>query len=88
MLTLLRSTLEGSNQIVSDQGVRKNLYQKVCLSSLLSARQGAMTILLTSPLFASQIVAAFPDGWLSSGQISREVSVMKKKYEKESMEND
>ena len=35
-----------------------------------------------------QIVAAFPDGWLSSGQISREVSVMKKKYEKESMEND
>ena len=24
------SALEGSNQIVSDQGVRKNLYQKVC----------------------------------------------------------
>ncbi len=40
------SVLEGSNQIVSDQGVRKTLYQK--------------------------IVAAFPDGWLSSGQISRE----------------
>ncbi|PIL25730.1 hypothetical protein GSI_11480 [Ganoderma sinense ZZ0214-1] len=57
-----KNSLEGSNQIVSDQGVRKNLYQK--------------------------IVAAFPDGWLSSGQISREVSVMKKKYEKESMEND
>ena len=54
---------------------------------------------------ALQIVAAFPDGWLSSGQISREgaspslraadprltrgaVSVMKKKYEKEVMEND
>ncbi|KAH9939234.1 uncharacterized protein BXZ73DRAFT_43928 [Epithele typhae] len=55
-----KNTLEGSNAIVSDQGVRKNLYQK--------------------------IVAAFPDGWLSSGQISREVSVMKKKYEKESME--
>ncbi|KAI1785446.1 hypothetical protein LXA43DRAFT_1038210 [Ganoderma leucocontextum] len=57
-----KNSLEGSNQVVSDQGVRKNLYQK--------------------------IVAAFPDGWLSSGQISREVSVMKKKYEKESMEND
>ncbi|KAI0758849.1 hypothetical protein C8Q74DRAFT_266209 [Fomes fomentarius] len=57
-----KNVLEGSNQIVSDQGVRKTLYQK--------------------------IVAAFPDGWLSSGQISREVSVMKKKYEKESMENE
>ena len=55
-----------------------------------------------------QIVAAFPDGWLTSGQISREgetkcgrdddtaktngyclfvVSVMKKKYEKDSMED-
>ena len=33
-----------------------------------------------------QIVAVFPEGWLSSGQISREVSVMKKKYEKEAME--
>ncbi|KAI0633107.1 hypothetical protein C8Q77DRAFT_1073988 [Trametes polyzona] len=55
-----KNQLENSNQIVSDQGVRKNLYQK--------------------------IVAAFPEGWLSSGQISREVSVMKKKYEKESME--
>ncbi|KAL7278775.1 hypothetical protein ACG7TL_007784 [Trametes sanguinea] len=57
-----KNALEGSNQIVSDQGVRKNLYQR--------------------------IVAAFPEGWLSSGQISREVSVMKKKYEKESMEID
>ncbi|KAH9942100.1 hypothetical protein B0H21DRAFT_824167 [Amylocystis lapponica] len=57
-----KNSLEGTNQVVSDQGVRKNLYQK--------------------------IVAAFPDGWLSSGQISREVSVMKKKYEKEVMEND
>ncbi|EIW56386.1 uncharacterized protein TRAVEDRAFT_21578 [Trametes versicolor FP-101664 SS1] len=57
-----KNQLENSNQIVSDQGVRKNLYQR--------------------------IVGAFPDGWLSSGQISREVSVMKKKYEKESMENE
>ncbi|KAL4242679.1 hypothetical protein ABKN59_011519 [Abortiporus biennis] len=52
-----KNQLEGSNQVVSDQGVRKALYQK--------------------------IVACFPDGWLSSGQISREVSVMKKKLEKD-----
>ncbi|EMD34978.1 hypothetical protein CERSUDRAFT_116505 [Gelatoporia subvermispora B] len=57
-----KNALEGVNQVVSDQGVRKSLYQK--------------------------IVAAFPEGWLSSGQISREVSVMKKKYEKEVMENE
>ncbi|KAH9929385.1 uncharacterized protein B0H18DRAFT_953565 [Fomitopsis serialis] len=48
--------------VVSDQGVRKTLYQK--------------------------IVNAFPEGWLSSGQISREVSVMKKKYEKDAQENE
>lgn len=29
-----RSMLEGSNQVVSDQGVRKNLYQKVRASHL------------------------------------------------------
>ncbi|TFY68652.1 hypothetical protein EVJ58_g875, partial [Rhodofomes roseus] len=57
-----KNILENSNQVVSDQGVRKTLYQK--------------------------IVNAFPEGWLSSGQISREVSVMKKKYEKEVMENE
>ncbi|EPT00040.1 hypothetical protein FOMPIDRAFT_1036889 [Fomitopsis schrenkii] len=57
-----KNSLENNNQIVSDQGVRKTLYQK--------------------------IVNAFPDGWLSSGQISREVSVMKKKYEKEVMEGE
>ncbi|KZT00606.1 uncharacterized protein LAESUDRAFT_732100 [Laetiporus sulphureus 93-53] len=57
-----KNALEGSNQVVSDQGVRKTLYQR--------------------------IVNAFPEGWLSSGQISREVSVMKKKYEKEVMENE
>ncbi|KAI0087501.1 hypothetical protein BDY19DRAFT_907353 [Irpex rosettiformis] len=57
-----KNQLENNQQVVSDQGVRKTLYQK--------------------------IVAAFPDGWLTSGQISREVSVMKKKYEKESAENE
>ncbi|GJE99895.1 hypothetical protein PsYK624_161700 [Phanerochaete sordida] len=56
-----KNSLENNHQQVSDQGVRKTLYQK--------------------------IVACFPDGWLSSGQISREVSVMKKKYEKE-LENE
>ncbi|EKM52289.1 uncharacterized protein PHACADRAFT_125998 [Phanerochaete carnosa HHB-10118-sp] len=56
-----KNVLENNHQVVSDQGVRKTLYQK--------------------------IVACFPDGWLSSGQISREVSVMKKKYEKE-LENE
>jgi len=35
-----------------------------------------------------KIVAAFPAGWLNSGQISREVSAMKKKHEKEAMEQE
>ncbi|KIP05958.1 hypothetical protein PHLGIDRAFT_91452 [Phlebiopsis gigantea 11061_1 CR5-6] len=56
-----KNELENNHQIVSDQGVRKTLYQK--------------------------IVACYPEGWLSSGQISREVSVMKKKYERDVMEN-
>jgi len=33
-------------------------------------------------------VAAFPEGWMSSGQISRDVSSMKKKFEKEAIDND
>ncbi|KAJ7579039.1 hypothetical protein C8J56DRAFT_1016307 [Mycena floridula] len=57
-----KNTLEGSVLQVSEQGLRKVLYQK--------------------------IVAAFPDGWMSSGQISRDVSAMKKRYEKEAMENE
>jgi putative histone chaperone complex ubinuclein-like protein len=82
LLRSLFSTLEGSGSQVSEQGLRKALYQK--------------------------ILAAFPEGWMSSGQISREgeqlivganydvmtrvvlllnlVSVMKKKFEKEAME--
>ena len=40
------SSLEGSTVLVSDQGLRKVLYQK--------------------------IVAAYPEGWMSSGQISRD----------------
>ncbi|KAF9529895.1 hypothetical protein CPB83DRAFT_851765 [Crepidotus variabilis] len=55
-----KNGLEGSVIQVSDQGLRKVLYQK--------------------------IVAAFPEGWMSSGQISRDVSAMKKKLEKEAME--
>ena len=45
-LRLLCSTLEGSASQVSEQGLRKALYQK--------------------------ILAAFPEGWMSSGQVSRE----------------
>lgn len=64
---------------MSDQGVRKSLYQKVrfCHWSFVHVTH-----------HQTQIVACYPDGWLSSGQISREVSVMKKKYEKEVMENE
>ncbi|KAG6862984.1 hypothetical protein C0993_000646 [Termitomyces sp. T159_Od127] len=35
-----------------------------------------------------KIVAAFPEGWLSSGQISRDVSAMKKRFEREAMEQE
>ncbi|KAK7684447.1 hypothetical protein QCA50_012394 [Cerrena zonata] len=52
-----KNSLEGSISVVSDQGARKGLYQK--------------------------IVSVFPDGWLTTGQISRDVSVIKKKSEKE-----
>ncbi|KAG2127692.1 hypothetical protein DEU56DRAFT_820086 [Suillus clintonianus] len=57
-----KNELDGSNALVSEQGSRKILYQK--------------------------IVAAFPSGWLNSGQLSREVSSLKKKYEKETMEQE
>ncbi|KAG5640685.1 hypothetical protein DXG03_007535 [Asterophora parasitica] len=57
-----KNNLEGSVMLVSEQGLRKVLYQK--------------------------IVAAFPEGWLSSGQISRDVSAMKKRFEKEAMEHE
>ncbi|KAJ3915836.1 hypothetical protein F5877DRAFT_47821 [Lentinula edodes] len=52
-----KNTLEGSVMQVSEQGLRKMLYQK--------------------------IVSSFPPGWMSSGQISRDVSAMKKRLEKE-----
>ncbi|KAJ3763196.1 hypothetical protein EV360DRAFT_34087 [Lentinula raphanica] len=56
-----KNTLEGSVMQVSEQGLRKVLYQK--------------------------IVSAFPAGWMSSGQISRDVSAMKKRLEKELAED-
>ncbi|KAF7348463.1 hypothetical protein MVEN_01363400 [Mycena venus] len=56
-----KNGLEGSVLQVSEQGLRKVLYQR--------------------------IVSAFPEGWMSSGQISRDVSAMKKKYEKEAAED-
>ncbi|KIM35407.1 hypothetical protein M413DRAFT_449791 [Hebeloma cylindrosporum] len=55
-----KNTLEGSVIQLSDQGLRKVLYQK--------------------------IVAAYPEGWMSSGQISRDVSAMKKRLEREALE--
>ncbi|KAJ7442545.1 hypothetical protein B0H11DRAFT_2094117 [Mycena galericulata] len=55
-----KNQLEGSVLQVSEQGLRKSLYQR--------------------------IVAAFPEGWMSSGQISRDVSAMKKKHEKEAQD--
>ncbi|KAH0833881.1 hypothetical protein J3R83DRAFT_11057 [Lanmaoa asiatica] len=42
----------------------------------------------TRKMLYQKIVAAFPAGWLNSGQISREVSAMKKKHEKEAMEQE
>ncbi|KAF4612449.1 hypothetical protein D9613_003978 [Agrocybe pediades] len=57
-----KNQLENSTIQVSEQALRKILYQK--------------------------IVAAYPDGWMSSGQISRDVSAMKKRLEKEQMEQD
>ncbi|KAH9476894.1 hypothetical protein JR316_0010810 [Psilocybe cubensis] len=57
-----KNSLEGSVVQISDQGLRKVLYQK--------------------------IVSAYPDGWMSSGQISRDVSAMKKKLEREAMEQE
>ncbi|KAG9308671.1 hypothetical protein JVU11DRAFT_11628 [Chiua virens] len=42
----------------------------------------------TRKVLYQKIVAAFPSGWLNSGQISREVSALKKKHEKEAMEQD
>ncbi|KAI6046608.1 hypothetical protein EDC04DRAFT_2876668 [Pisolithus marmoratus] len=52
-----KNELEATGHQVSEQGLRKALYQR--------------------------IVAAFPNGWLNSGQISREVSAMKKKFERD-----
>ncbi|KAJ3506871.1 hypothetical protein NLJ89_g6625 [Agrocybe chaxingu] len=57
-----KNTLEGSVMQISDQGARKNLYQR--------------------------IVAAYPEGWMSSGQISRDMSAIKKRLEREAMEQD
>ncbi|KAF8907775.1 hypothetical protein CPB85DRAFT_1310857 [Mucidula mucida] len=57
-----KNQLENSIIQVSEQGLRKVLYQK--------------------------IVAVFPEGWMSSGQISRDVSAIKKRLEKEQLEGD
>ncbi|GJJ11503.1 hypothetical protein Clacol_005736 [Clathrus columnatus] len=56
-LTEKMNQLEGIPDVVSEQGMRKGLYQK--------------------------IIAAFPEGWMTSGNISRDISVIKKKHETE-----
>ena len=90
------SSFEGSFIHISDQGLRKVLYQKVSL--YIYIQHGTFN----SRRCALQIVAAFPEGWMSSGQISRDVnlsfskflivedlvSAMKKKLEKEAMEQE
>jgi len=40
----------------------------------------------TRKVLYQKIVQAFPEGWMSSGQISREVSVMKKRFEQQQAE--
>ncbi|KAF8591663.1 hypothetical protein K439DRAFT_779371 [Ramaria rubella] len=54
-LTNEKNQLEGIPDSVSEQGMRKGLYQK--------------------------IIAVFPEGWMTSGNISRDISVIKKKHE-------
>lgn len=56
-LTNEKNQLEGIPDLVSEQGMRKGLYQK--------------------------IISAFPEGWMTSGNISRDISVIKKKHESE-----
>jgi hypothetical protein len=60
-----KNELEGKKgKDLSQQGYRKNLYQKVC-----DCPRYLAIILVT---YVFQIVSAFPEGWMTSGQISRE----------------
>jgi len=61
-MTNIMHEYEKNIPTVSEQGMRKALYQK--------------------------IVAAFPEGWMTSTAISREVSMLKKKYGKEQQEGE
>lgn len=61
-----QSTYEGSTVMLSEQGARKTLYQKVN-----SISQWSIFFFHSYVLFL-QIVTSFPDGWMSSGYISRE----------------
>jgi hypothetical protein len=64
--SFFNSQLENNSEPAqSEQGVRKVLYQRV--SSFFSTRF-EQTLTLT----ILQIVAAFPEGWMNSGNISRE----------------
>ncbi|EJD04822.1 uncharacterized protein FOMMEDRAFT_18547 [Fomitiporia mediterranea MF3/22] len=66
---------------LSNEGVRiENEKNTLENSTVQVSEQGARKVLY------QKIVSAFPDGWMSSGQISREVSVMKKRYEAQQAE--
>ncbi|KAL5525320.1 hypothetical protein ACEPAF_9190 [Sanghuangporus sanghuang] len=67
--------------VLSNESVRiENEKNALENSTVQVSEQGTRKVLY------QKIVAAFPDGWMSSGQISREVSVMKKRYEAQQLE--
>ena len=59
------SQLEGIPDSVSEQGMRKGLYQKVW-------RVWYAVRLYIVLMLALQIIAVFPEGWMTSGNISRD----------------
>ncbi|KAL5478942.1 hypothetical protein ACEPAI_2229 [Sanghuangporus weigelae] len=67
--------------VLSNESVRiENERNALENSTVQVSEQGTRKVLY------QKVVAAFPDGWMSSGQISREVSVMKKRYEAQQLE--
>lgn len=65
MSAIVCSQLEGIPDSVSEQGMRKGLYQKV-------GWVGFTLIADFIFLIFAQIITAFPEGWMTSGNISRD----------------
>ncbi|KAH8832812.1 hypothetical protein DL96DRAFT_1583483 [Flagelloscypha sp. PMI_526] len=65
-----------SNEAVRLENEKNQLENSITTISEQAARKGLY----------QRIVSSFPDGWMSSGQISRDVSAIKKKLEKEQAE--